>query len=173
VANLWRVARVEVDYAQRYNFTLVPIALAHGLPVPDFAPVTDSAIRQEIQQHWSEFQDALVSNRYYGLITAAKNVCESVLYYFLLAAAHITPGNRNLADLLKKLDSVITDSATKGTVPFDALSYHLMQKLRILHGRTHVGRVVADGRAVSPDLALTVAADVVEVLRSTGLAKDR
>lgn len=170
-ANLWRVARVEVDYAQRYNLTLVPVALAHGLPVPDFTPISDEAIRQEVQRHWSEFQEALVGNRYYGLITAAKNVCESILYYFLLAASHITPANRNLADLLKTLDSVLADKATKGTVPFDWLPYHLMHKLRILHGRTHVGRVVADGRAVSPDLALTVAADVFEILRSGGLVK--
>jgi hypothetical protein len=170
-ANLWRVARVEIDYAHRYNFTLVPVALAHGLPIPDFSTVADAAIRHEIEQHWSEFQDALVRNRYYSLVTAAKNVCESVLYYFLLAAAHIAPGNRNLADLLRKLDAVLADGTAKGTVPFDALAYHLIHKLRILHGRTHVGRVVADGRAISPDLALTVSADLVEVLCCAGLTK--
>jgi len=30
---------------------------------------------------------------------------------------------------------------------------------------------VTDGRAVTPDLALTVAADVVEILKSAGLVK--
>jgi hypothetical protein len=30
--NLWRIARVEVDYARRYNFALIPVRLAHGLP---------------------------------------------------------------------------------------------------------------------------------------------
>jgi len=167
-ANLWRVARVEVDYAQRYNFTLVPVALAHGLPSPDFGSVDDLTIRQEIQQHWSEVQDALIHNRYYGLVTAAKNVGESLLYYLLLAAAHISPGNRDMAHLLSRLDLVLRDADSRKSVPFDFLAYHLMQKIRILHGRTHIGRVVTDGRAITPDLALTVVSDLVEVLRIAG-----
>lgn len=57
--NLWRIARVEVDYAQRYNFTLVPVRLAHGLPTPDFTAITDQTVRQEVQQHWSDLQDAV------------------------------------------------------------------------------------------------------------------
>ncbi len=89
-----------------------------------------------------------------------------------MAASHIMLGNRDLAELLKKLNSVVTNTATKGTVPFDMLSYHLMHKMRILHGRTHVGRVVADGRTISPDLALTVAADLVEILAGIGLVKN-
>jgi hypothetical protein len=76
-ANLWRVTRVEVDYAKRYNFTLFPVKYAHGLPSPDFTIIGDLAIRQEIEQHWSELQDALVRNRYYGLVTAAKKCITS------------------------------------------------------------------------------------------------
>lgn len=167
--NLWRIARVEVDYAQRYDFTLIPVRFAHGLPTPDFTKITDQAIRKETEQHWSELQDALVRNRPYGVVTAAKNTAESLLYYFLLTAGHISAGNRSLADLLKKLESVLADANTKATVPLDPLSLHLIQKMRILHGRTHVGRVVTDGRAITPELALTVATDLVEVLRCASL----
>lgn len=70
--NLWRVVRVEVDYAQRYNFTLVPLRLSSGLPTTDFTTITDPAIRQEIQQHWSEFQDALAHHRYLW----RRNLCQ-------------------------------------------------------------------------------------------------
>jgi hypothetical protein len=168
-ANLWRVTRVEVDYADRYNFTLTPIMLAHGLPSPDFSTIADSAIRQEIQQHWSELEDALVRQRSYGIVTSAKNVAESLLYYFLLAGSHISPGNRDLAGMLKKLDSVMKDGGAKGAVPFDFLTYHLMQKMRIVHGKTHIGRVVTDGRPITLEFALTVASDLVEVLKCAGL----
>jgi hypothetical protein len=168
-ANLWRVSRVEVDYADRYNFTITPIVLAHGLPSADFSVVADPAIRQEIQQHWSELEDALVRQRSYGIVTSAKNVVESLLYYYLLAGSHISPGNRDLADMLKKLESVIKGAQTKTTVPFDFLAYHLMQKIRILHGKTHIGRVVVEGRSIPLQFALTVATDLVEVLKGARL----
>ena len=168
-ANLWRVTRVEVDYADRYNFTITPIVLAHGLPSPDFSKIGDIAVRQEIQQHWSELEDALVRQRSYGIVTSAKNVAESLLYYFLVAGSHIPPGNRDFGKMLQKLDSVIMDADARATVPFDFLAYHLMQKMRILHGKTHIGRVVSDGRSIPLEFALTVASDLVEVLKCAGL----
>jgi hypothetical protein len=160
---------VEVDYAQRYNFTLVPVRLAHGLPTPDFTKITDQAIRQEIQQHWSELQDAIVRHRYYGLVTSGKNTAESLLYYLLLTAGHISAGNQDLADLLKQLQNILLDNNLRSTVPLDWMSFHLIHKMRILHGHTHVGRVVAGARAITPELALTVATDLVEVLTRAGL----
>jgi hypothetical protein len=51
---------------------------------------------------------------------------------------------------------------------FTHLDYHLMQKMRILHGGTHIGRTLMR-RAVSPELGLTVATGLVEVLRSVGI----
>ena len=71
----------------------------------------------------------------------------------------------------KIADSCTGTPAAKIHEPFEPLAYYLIHKLRILHGRTHVGRVVADGRAISPDLALTAGADLVEVLRSAGPVK--
>jgi hypothetical protein len=169
LTNLWRTTRVEVDYAQRYNFTLTPTVLAHGLPSPDFSRINDGTIRQEIQQHWSELENALVHYRSYAVVTSAKNVAESLLYYFLLSGSHILPGNRDLASMLKKLNSLMEDPKCKATVPFDSLAYHLIQKMRILHGKTHIGRVISDGRSITPECALTVASDLVEVLKCAGL----
>lgn len=151
VSNLWRVTRVEVDHAKRYNFALVPVRLPLGLPVADFTAITDTTVRQEIQQHWSELQDAIVRHRYYNVVTSAKNAAECLLYHALLIDGHTSAGNRNLAELLKKLESVLADANSKATVPLDALALHLIHKMRILHGRTHVGRVVSDGRAIAPN----------------------
>ncbi len=55
-------------------------------------------------------------------------------------------------------------------LPFGFLDYHLMSKLRILHGQCHSDRVMISGRLVEPEFALTVVADLVQVLMSTGLA---
>ncbi|SPE39274.1 hypothetical protein SBA3_3140022 [Candidatus Sulfopaludibacter sp. SbA3] len=50
------------------------------------------------------------------------------------------------------MDAVLSDSSTNGTVPLDRMSLHLIHKLRILHGRTHVGRVAAGGRSSSNEI---------------------
>ena len=42
----------------------------------------------------------------------------------------------------------------------DFLAFHLIRKLRIIHGRTHMGRVVTDGRPMEPELGLTAATDL-------------
>jgi len=151
------------------NFTLTPIVLAHGLPSPDFGTIADSAIRQEIQQHWSEIEDALVRQCSYGIGTSAENVAEGLLYYFVVAGSHISPGNRDLAGTLKKLGSVMTVGSAKATVPFDVMTYHLVQRMPILHGKTHFGRVLTDGRPITLEFALNVASDLVEVLKCAGL----
>lgn len=93
------------------------------------------------------------------------------MYYFLVAGGHVAPGNSTLAGLLKKLASVLADDTKKASVPLDMLAFHLIHKMRMLHGRTHVGRRVIDGRAIDPELALTVVSDLVEVLRCAGIVQ--
>lgn len=107
----------------------------------------------------------------YGVVTSAKNTAESLLYYFLLARGHISGGKGDLAALLEKFSLILSDAKAKSDVPLDFLAYHLIHKMRILHGRTHPGRVKIDGRAIEPELALTVAMDLVEVLRCAGFVR--
>lgn len=52
-----------------------------------------------------------------------------------------------------------------------SLEYHLMRKLQILHGHTHSDQVVISGRLVEPGFAHTVVEDLVQVLRTAGLAR--
>ncbi|MDR3718699.1 MAG: hypothetical protein P4K98_07845 [Bryobacteraceae bacterium] len=46
-----------------------------------------------------------------------------------------------------------------------------MRKLQILHGHTHSDQVVISGRLVEPGFAHTVVEDLVQVLRTAGLAR--
>jgi hypothetical protein len=46
-----------------------------------------------------------------------------------------------------------------------------MQKIRLLHGRIHAGRVAAHG-PIGPELALSISTDLVEVLSAAILILD-
>jgi hypothetical protein len=169
-SRLWRVVNTEVDYAGRLNFTLTPIMLPNGLPSVNFTAVLDPVIRGEMEKHWSDVEDCLIRNRYYQLVTASKNVVESLLYYVLLDNSIIQIGaNKDLAELLGRLKKILEDPQTESRLPFGYLDYHLMSKMRILHGSTHVGRVVASGNVIRYEMALTVVHDLIEVMRSAGL----
>jgi hypothetical protein len=168
LANLWHVTRVEVDYARRYNFTLVPTQLAHGLPNADFTAITDPTIRSEVQRQWADLQGAIVRHSRDGVVTAAKSIAESLLFYFLVTGGHIVPGKWDLGTLLRKLDSITAGGKNKTNVPLDLLAYYLIQKIRLLYSKTHIDRRVIEGRPMAPELALTVATDLVEVLRCAG-----
>jgi hypothetical protein len=132
-----------------------------------FTTVNDAGLRAEAEQHWSDLQNHLVGHQHYALVTSAKNVAETILAYHLSQAG--VSHKRNFKEMLDKLAELLESQAGKST-PFDFLSYHLMQKMRLLHARTHPGRVAAMGRAMRPELGLTIAEDLVEVLTLAGYA---
>jgi hypothetical protein len=101
-----------------------------------------------------------------SLITAAKNVAESLVVFALGAPQK----NLRLEKALEELGGRLWQGQPT-RLQFNILDYHLLSKLRILHARTHADRVVIDGRLVDPEFALTVVHDLVQVLRSTGLAR--
>jgi hypothetical protein len=72
--------------------------------------------------------------------------------------------------LLKKLRSALDSDAGSLGLPLSELDFHLMQKLRLLHQRTHPGRVATEGRSIRPELALSVAEDAIEIVTSIGLS---
>jgi len=170
--SLWRIRRVEPDFANRLSFTIQPLTLPNGLPSMDATAVKDGLIRQEVERHWREFIEVSLRALPYRTVNAAKDICECLLLDALAAAGHVQISNHNFMDLLSKLRSVIESerqSPTK-TVPFSDLHYHLMSKLRILHARTHVGRAATSGK-LSPELALSTVQDLIEVMLAAGLAK--
>ena len=169
-ANLWRIARREVDQANRLNFTLVPIELSIGLPVVDFTRLHDPLLRKNAEQHWTDFRNALSAHAPYGAVTAARSIIETVLYDFLLVGGHIKRTSHSLDQLLRRLLALVQNAKSEQpSVPFTVLDYHLMQKIRLLHGGTHADSAAKRG-LISPELALTVATDLLAVLTSAGMA---
>jgi len=142
------------------------VQLASGLPEIDFSAIDNDLLRQKLVNDWSEVQRCLANNLYSSLITAAKNVAESLVVFAVGDSSAKLTFQQGLAELGRRLE---TKQSCR--LPFEFLDYHLMSKLRILHGSTHSDRVVVSGRLVEPEFALTVADDLVQVLRSTGLAR--
>jgi hypothetical protein len=165
-ANLWRIERTDEDVWHRYNFTLSPVQMLGGFPSLDFSAIKDDILRQEAETHWTELQDRIQRHSYYGAVTAAKDLMETLLVYELKGRSV-----RNMDGLLKKLGDVIVSDQNSLALRFTQLDIHLMHKLRLLHQRTHAGKVVTVGRTIRPGLALSVAEDVIEIVTSVGLSK--
>lgn len=164
--SLWRIARVESDIAGRQLFTLSPIQMANGLPTVDFSSIDNDLLRQKMERDWNEVQRCLANQIYSSLITATKNVAESLVAFAVGGPQKRMTFERSLVELGERLKA---DKPLR--LPFHFLDYHLMSKLRILHGHTHSDRVVISGRLIDPEFALTVAADLVQLLKSTGLVR--
>lgn len=165
-ANLWRIERTDEDVWHRYAFTLSPVQMLGGFPRIDFSAIKDDILRQEAETHWTELKQLIQRHSYYGAITAAKDLIETLLEYEFKGQSA-----RNMDGLLKKLNDVFASDPNSLNLRFSQLDIHLMQKLRLLHQRTHPGRVATVGRSIRPELALTVAEDVIEIVTSLGLSK--
>ncbi len=157
--NLWRVARVEADLAERQLFTLSPMRLASGLPDVDFSPIENELLRQKLESDWGEVQRCLANNLYSSVVTAAKNVAESLVVFAVGDRARKLTLEQGLGEVGKVLNA-----QQYCRLPFTFLDYHLMSK-------SHSDRVVISGRLVDPEFASTVVADLVEVLKSVGLSR--
>lgn len=166
-ASLWRIARVESDIAGRQLITLSPMQMASGLPCVDFSSIDNELLRQKIEGDWNEVQRCLANQIYSSLITAAKNVAESLVVFALEGHRKKSTFEQSLTELGDRLRA-----KEPLRLPFQFLDYHLMSKLRILHGHTHSDRVVISGRLIDPEFALTVAADLVQLLRSVGCVRN-
>ena len=158
--NVWRVFRVEMDAFGSSVVTLSPLVLTSGFPELTLAAVGEP-LRSEILGHYEELQRHVLSYSYRAAITSAKNIVEAI----------ISP-NDNLSETLAKMGRSILEAKEKKTKPpYQELAYHLAEKLRLLHQYTHAGGAVRKGRSVSPELALTVVHDLIEILRELGYAR--
>ncbi|MBK9169106.1 MAG: hypothetical protein IPM24_16790 [Bryobacterales bacterium] len=147
-------------------FTLAPTKMASGLPEVDFSSIENVLLRQKVESDWKEVERCLANHLHSSLITAAKNVAESLVLFALGGP----PEKRTLDHAITELGERLR-AKKRVRLPFEFLDYHLLSKLRILHGRTHSDRVVISGRLVDPEFALTVVADLVQVLSSVGLTR--
>jgi len=156
-SNVWRVFNVEMDAFGSSIVTLSPLVLANGFPELTLAEASEP-LRSEILGHYEELQRHVLSYSYRAAITSAKNIVEAI----------ISPKD-NLAETLAKMGRKILEAKEKKTtLPSPELTYHLAEKLRLLHQYTHPGGAERKGRSVSPELALTVVHDLIEIMRELG-----
>ncbi|HKQ34892.1 MAG TPA: hypothetical protein VJT11_06275 [Nitrospiraceae bacterium] len=159
--NILKVSGIDRDVFGAPLFTLSPLIAAGGFPELDLSTVADSLTRQEIEGHYRELQKSFQTSTYRALVTNAKNVAEA-----LIPLKAGLPTQKTFDDTLKKIGG---QQGKPLGIP--ELSYYLAQKLRILHQRTHPGRVEKVGRGIEPDLAFTVVQDLIEILRELGYTK--
>jgi hypothetical protein len=158
--NVWRVFRMEMDAFGSSVVTLSPLVLSGGFSELILSHLSEP-LRSEILGHYEELQRHVLSHSYRAAITSAKNIVEAI----------ISPKD-NLAGTLARMGRKILEAKEKKTtLPSPELTYHLAEKLRLLHQYTHPGGAERKGRSVSPELALTVVHDLIEILRELGYAR--
>jgi hypothetical protein len=158
--NVWRVFRVEMDAFGSSVVTLSPLVLSGGFPDLTLSDMKEP-LRSEILGHYEELQRHVLSHSYRAAITSAKNIVEAI----------ISPNDNFSATLAKMSHSILEAKEKKTKPPYPELAYHLAEKLRLLHQYTHAGGAVRKGRSISPELALTVVYDLIEILRELGYVR--
>ena len=166
--DLWRIARVESDFAGRQLFTLSPVQHATGIPKLDLSKIENPLLREKLERDWNDLQRCFSQQIYSGLITSAKNVAEDLALFAIGKSG--SASTLSLDQSLKQLRKALEDKQPTA-LPLSFLDYHLMSKLRILHGHTHTDRVLIEGRLVDPEFALSVLPDIIQILRSAGLTQ--
>lgn len=166
--SLWRVTRLESDAFNRLVFTLAPIRLATGLPVPDFSSLGQPLLADELARQYQDLCGSVTHHAYRDVVTKARNIVEG------LVAARLRVQNRpSSGRLFDDLESVkkLLDGPTRNACGWEDLEYHLCHKIRLLHGRTHVSQVAQTGR-LRPEFALTVVEDLAYLLPAWGFARN-
>ena len=157
-AGLWRVSRCEVDAFGHSLFTVMQVRSPFGLPALDLSRVSDTLLRAELLEQYQELQGSVARHGYRDVITKARNIIEGLFGWVLIENGE-EPG-RNLFEHLNKLAELVRQRKA----PISDLSYHLAQKIRLVHARTHPAQASEHGRSVSPTFALSVIEDLKEIL---------
>lgn len=160
--DLYRVFRFDADPWGRRIFTLAPVRLSAACVDAEFKRIQDDRLRGEVENHYRELSTSIRAGSCRAAVTSAKQVVEVILQ-----AKY--PGGGDLRDKLKKVKAELEGGGRDGC-EWDDLAYHLAQKLRILHGRIHADQVGKNGRSYRPELAMTVAEDLNEILIRLGFA---
>jgi hypothetical protein len=166
VSALWRVFRLEPDAAGRQILTIAPVQLSLRCPRADFSSIGDIARRAEIAAQYDEFCQRVTASAYRDVLTKARNIVEGLVAWKLTQQGQ-SAGRDLMADL-GTVKNMLQEPTTRGSCGWTDLEYHLAHKIRLLHAQTHTGVVTETGRPIRPEFALTVAEDLVELLRIWG-----
>lgn len=164
---IWRITAVEKDPFGYDIVTFFPVTLVGGFPQLNLPPGIDPLWKTEVQKQYEALQQAVRDNRFRAVVTESKNLAESLVPIKL----GIGP-SKNLSDTLGGIGRDIEQAKkTHTTSVVSELTYHLAQKLRLLHQLTHTGGTMRKGRPLTPEFALTAAQDAIEILRDLEFAK--
>jgi hypothetical protein len=161
--NIWRIHRIERDAWRGPLFTLAPLLLASGFPMLDLSGVHNADRRKEIVSHYDELQRCVITHSYRGAIARAKDIAEALITE-KSGKPQSDPFHAKLEDIFAQL--------RVGKPLLSWLTFTLCQKLRLVYKRTHPENALEEGRPVSPELALSVVHDLIEILNDLGHVKD-
>ena len=161
--NIWKIHRIERDAWSGPIFTLAPLLLASGFPVLDLSGVRNTDRRKEIASHYDELQRCVITHSYRGAIARSKDIAEALITE-KSGRPQGDPFHTKLEDIFAQLKV--------GKPLLSWLTFTLCQKLRLIYKRTHPENALEEGRPVSPELALSVVQDLIEILNDLGHVKD-
>ena len=167
--SLLRIVRTEPDHAKRTRLGLQCVRLPSGLPQADFSAIDEQALRIEIERNWDGLHRLIGERHYREAVTAAKNVLEALLTH-LLARANL-PSGGTLYDKLKRVRKQLDNSQPTPPAALSEMEYHLAQKIRLLHKRTHPEKAAKLERETRPEFELTSVEDLVEILSALGFIR--
>ena len=162
--SVWRLFRAELDALDRWILTLSPVRLSSHCPEADFSALSLPLLSQEVAAQYSDLAKALTSNSYREVVTKAKNIVEAIVASKLGNAVKSRDLYGNLKVIKKSVESTSDD--------WTPLEYHLLNKIRLVHGQTHATNTARAGRVLRPEFALSTVEDLVELLRLWGYCHD-
>jgi hypothetical protein len=125
--------------------------------------VSSTDRKTEIISHYEELQRCVLTHAYRGTIGRAKDIAEALITGMSKRSAK-DPFNVKLEDIFAQKKD--------GKIQISWLAYTICQKLRLVHQHTHPENALEKGRPVTPELALGVAQDLIELLRDLGYVKE-
>lgn len=164
---LWQLTRQELDLLNQWVITLSPVRLSSQIPRADFSSLKAPLLAQEVAAQYDDMARAITTNSYREVVTKAKNIVEAIVADRL----GTVETNRDLHTNLQTIKKLIEANPEDGGSGWGYLDYHLMQKLRLLHGQTHPTGPTKTGRSLRPEFALSTVEDLIELLRVWALSK--
>lgn len=164
---LWRLTRQELDLLNQWVVTLSPVRLSSRIPRADFSSLKAPLLAQEVAAQYDDMARAITTNSYREVVTKAKNIVEAIVADRLGTVETSRDLHTNLQNIKKRME----ENPEDGVSGWGYLEYHLMQKLRLLHGQTHPTGPTKTGRSLRPEFALSTVEDLIELLRVWGLSK--
>jgi hypothetical protein len=141
--------------------TLAPVRLTSGCPDADFSSLTDLTLVKEAAEQYADVCRSIVAHSYRNVVSQSRSIVEGIIWARLGAS-----GGRDLFSDLRTIKSLI--ESQKDNCGWTELEYHLAHKIRLVHAQTRASQVAKSDRALTPEFALSVGEDLIELLRIWG-----